>query len=725
MREYVLTMSESQPERAPRNVVEVDLGRLRAGDPGGVRCGPWSAASKELASLADIGGGALGFAWIAQHARQNPGAPSPLVVSVGSCARRGVPTAARASVASRAPLTGLFAEGLVGGGFARRLASFADALVLHSSVSVAQACGEVLVIDARAEQVEVSARLERFPQLVGASARRVHAFLHEHFGAQGDEHAGERGGELDSLAIGAAGERGLRFANLAASGETPHFVGRGGLGAVLGRLGLKAVVVLAPSVPTRADSELTRALLRSPRLAARADSGTFEQLPALQASGELREHAFRERLSDARVETLEASISAAKSGVHGCHGCPTPCGWVFRTERGEAQGARFGASYALGLNLGLERFDDALALLALCDEIGVDAKEAGAALSLLARARELGRCDGAPRFGDRAAFERVLRACAFGASDSSDPVAQLFELGPAALASQLGLESEHTCVKGASARPDDNLASLLGQCVSSRGGDSMRAFPFAAFDPALLAAWGAGGGFEWPAEALDPRSSAGKGLIVAWHEDWSNALDALGFCSFSAAALLTDRVLSLEELERVLAPELVARDGAGALLRLGARLTLAQRELNASWGMREVDERPAWARQRLEQAGVWPQYAAVRSAQRLGRWKYGPIDVAPLAADSEAPPASERRVGRVSVRCVGALAKQLGRERELELPLACSVAELLERVARLGDAPNAVEASNLSVFRAGRALRDVDLVRAGDVLDLVAILSGG
>ncbi len=706
-------------------MLEVDLGRLRAGDLGGVSYGPWSPAPNELASLADVGGGALGFAWIARHSQQNPGAPSPLVVSVGACVRRGVPTAARASVASRSPLTGLFAEGLVGGGFARRLASFADALVLHSSASGGPPRGEVLVIEGDADRNHAAVRLERFPQLVGASARRVHEFLAAHFGSRADERGFEHAGELDSLAIGAAGERGVRFANLAASGDTPHFVGRGGLGAVLGRLGLKAVVVLAPSVPTRTDSQLTRALLRSPRLAARADSGTFEQLPALQASGELREHAFRERVSDARVETLEASISAAKSGVHGCHGCPTPCGWVFRTERGEAQGARFGASYALGLNLGLERFEDALALLALCDEIGIDAKEAGAALALLARARELARCDDAPRFGEREAFERVLRACAFGASAASERAAQLFELGPAALAAQLGLEGEHTCVKGASARPDDNLASLLGQCVSSRGGDSMRAFPFAAFDPALLAAWGAGGGFEWPAEALDPRSSAGKGLLVAWHEDWSNALDALGFCSFSAAALLTDRVLSLEELERVLAPELVARDGAGALLRLGARLTLAQRELNASWGAREVDERPAWAREKLEAPGAWPQYAAVRAAQQLGRWKYGPIDVAPLFEGSEAPPASERRAGRVTVRCVGALAKQLGRELELELPLPCSVAELLERVARLDEAPSASRASNLSVFRAGRALRGADRVRAGDVLDLVAVLSGG
>jgi aldehyde:ferredoxin oxidoreductase len=707
-------MSAPHLAQAPRIVLEVDVARLFAGASDAVRRGPWRPQRAGLAGLASAGGGALGFAWIAQHAVEHPDAPSPLVVSVGDAVRRGVPTAARASVASRAPLTGLFAEGLVGGGFARRLASLADALVLHSSDDPREVRGDALVVDGR------GARLERFPQLVGASAKQVHAFLREHFAA----HSPERSGEFDVLAIGAAGERGVRFANLAASGETPHFVGRGGLGAVLGGLGLKAVVVLAPSVPTRSDSELTRALLRSPRLAVRAEAGTFEQLPALQASGELRERGFRERIGGERVERLEASIEAAKAGAHGCHGCPTPCGWVFRTDSGERQGARFGASYALGLNLGLERFEDALALLAVCDEVGLDAKESGAALALLARARELGLEERAPHFGRRAEFERVLRAAA--SAPPSDPFARLFERGPAAIAAHYGLEGEHTCVKGASARPDDNLASLLGQCVSSRGGDSMRAFPFAAFDPALLAAWGAGGGFEWPAGALDPRSSAGKGLVVAWHEDWSNALDALGFCSFSAAALLTDRVLSLAELERVLAPELVACDGAGALLRLGAELTLAQRELNARWGARERDERPPWAREKLEQEGVWPQYAAVREAQRAGRWSYGPVDFATPDEDgAQERPAEERRLGRVTLRFVGALAGELGREVALETPLECRVAELLERVARLRAVASAPGTSKVSVFRAGRLLRASDPVRADDVLDLVAVLSGG
>ena len=35
--------------------------------------------------------------------------------------------------------------------------------------------------------------------------------------------------------------------------------------------------------------------------------------------------------------------------------CPTPCGWVLRGPQGRGQGARFGATYSLGLRLGLER----------------------------------------------------------------------------------------------------------------------------------------------------------------------------------------------------------------------------------------------------------------------------------------------------------------------------------------------------------------------------------
>lgn len=778
-------MSRSSLQPRALRVLRVDLGALRGGSAGAARRASLAEWGSEVPDFARLGGGALGLAWIAQAARG--GRPAPLVVSVGECVKRGAPTAARASVASRSPLTGLFAEGLVGGELARRLASVADALALESSEAEPRfGRGDVLVVEA-----DASVRLERDFAAQDESPRALHARLRERFGA------------CAVLANGPAGRRGVAFANLAASGDTPHFVGRGGLGAALGRLGLAAVCVRAPSVASRTDSELTQALLASPRLAARAEGGTFEQLASLGASGELRARAFERELDAASVRELARDIGEQRTRSHGCHGCPTPCGWEFRTSSGGAQPARFGASYALGLNLGLERFDDALALLALCDELGLDAKEAGAALALLAlAAQERVRVD-APHFGARAGFERVLRECVEGASELGRLVAR----GPRELARALGLELRHTCAKGASVRPDDNLAALLGQCVSSRGGDSMRTFPFQSFDAAQLREWCSRGGFELAEEAFDPRAPRGKGLLVAWHEDWSNALDALGFCSFSAAALLSDGVTIIDALEAALAPQWVALRGRGALLRAGAELSLAQRELNRAWGASDDDERPHWARARLDAPGVLPEYLAVRAAQRAGRWSWSAaaFESTGRAAPSAAPGASSsaatsgatsattgaatsattsdtssqtasdlargnvsgtaratneprshsgrgtpsdsapragardgatgaRGPGRVRVRGIGAAAALHSGGRALEalevaLELPCTAQELLTQLAERvpAAAPALVNAGRpvANVARGGALLAAGALVRDGDELDIVAVVSGG
>ncbi len=688
--------------------MRIDVSALRASARDALRRERFAAADQRTAQLASAGGGALGLAWMLASARSGD-ERAPLLVSVGDGVKRGRPTAARASVAGRGALTGLFAEGLVGGDFARRLASVADLLVIDSSAAApCEPTGEVLVLE-----FDGSARLERDPRWLSLSPGALQAELLA------------RHGECSILAVGPAALRGVRWANLAASGARPHFVGRGGLGAVLGRSGLSAVCLRAPTVPSTHESALTRALTASARLAARAAGGTFEQFEALAASGELRERNFSEPLERAGVAALAGDVERARESAHGCQGCPTPCGWVFRTTSGEEQAARFGASYALGLNLGLRDFDDALALLARCDELGLDAKEAGAGLALLAHAAEQRRVDSGPRFGDREGFLRALDECVY----SQGELARAFARGPAQLALALGLEATHRTAKGASVRPDQNLASLLGQCVSSRGGDSMRTFPFQSFDAARLGEWCARGGFELPPQAFDPLSPHGKGLLVAWHEDWSNALDAVGFCSFSAAALLSDGVLGIDELEHLVAPELVARDGRGALLRLGAELSLAQRDLNAIWGAAALDERPSWARERLEQPGMLPQYQAVRRAQREGRWDWRlGLGAASSRGARAASPAGGAR-GRVLLRCVGAVAAALGRERELELDLPCALSGLIAELAhRFPAAASVLRVEGrpiVNVFRAGHALEPGALVCAGDVLDVVAIVSGG
>src|SRR6185503_10253795 len=136
--EWVHTGIAIMPEM---RVLHVDLAALERGEPerpaSAAPAAPWS-------TLASWGGSALGLACLHAAARRDPRAAAPFVIAVGEAVRAGLPTAARAAVLSRAPLSGLYAEGHVGGELGARLARVADALVIEGRAACA---GAVLSIE--------------------------------------------------------------------------------------------------------------------------------------------------------------------------------------------------------------------------------------------------------------------------------------------------------------------------------------------------------------------------------------------------------------------------------------------------------------------------------------------------------------------------------------------------------------------------------------------------
>ena len=698
-------------------VLHVDLGALESGSGAELRAPelaePW-------ATLARFGGSALGLACLHDHARRDARGPQPLVLAVGEAVRSGLPTAARAAVLGRAPLSGLYAEGHVGGELGARLARVADALVLGGRTTLP---GAVLSLEEGGRCALVSR-----PDLRGSSPAEAARALEAELGP----------GAV--LAIGPAGELGLPFASLASGHTPPSFVGRGGLGAVFGALGLKALVVRArPAVASapRADAAaLFERLRTSPRLAARSAGGTLELFDAWAARGELAPELGHRLAHEARERAHER---------HGCRGCPTPCGWVFERSDGARQGARFGASQALGVALGLDSLDDALFLLGACDRLGADAKEVGAVLSLQCSAQERGLLSGQSARGERDELARRIEALVL---DPRQPGRE----GAAGLARALGLEAEVPISRGQAVRPEGNRAALLGQCVASGGADPMRSFPFlleSASEERLAALLAP---LPLPREALDAHAAAGKGRLVFWHENLVTAVDMTGFCAFSSAGLLSDGLCDLDELAGWILPEALrapedprwaARAPGERLLAAGANVVLARRELNRLYGATDGADRPAFALAVLDEPGMLDEYRALRGLDREGalrqeaRALFGSPQLLELGLASLTPRVSERRaprhaartLGQVTLRSAGGLARRLGVRCEVELELPASVEEVL----RCAVAQRAFGSDPLlsggelvpAVWRAGRRLSSRDLVATGDELELVTAIAGG
>lgn len=767
----ILVVDERQNLAGAPRVLRVDLSRApshgTASTDAGPHClgravaelAPWIDDDAGGASAAAIGGWsgcALGLELLERAEAQSSDGPA-LVISVADGVRCALPTAARATIAARSPLTGRYTDGQVGSELARRLARCADALVLSGRTSVR---GALLRIVADGESAEPVVELWAWPELCDQSPARIGAEIERCFGS------------CASLRIGWAGARGIRYASLAAGVDPQSFVGRGGLGAVFGALGLVALIVDAEPVaapPPRAEADALAALLAcSPRLRARARGGTFELAEAFAVRGDLRAPDGASAWSAERARSWSAQIARASDSRAGCTGCPTPCGWTFESPaHGADHGAarrvgRFSAVHALGPALGLESGADALDLLARCDAAGLDAKELGAALAVLCRAHELGRLVDEPTHAHgerwwgnadalRARFEELRTGTGSGARLARGAAELARELAcgaPAETELELGVSSAH----GDALRREASLAVLLGQCVSARGADPMRTNPFL-LDTSRATLARVVAPLELPAGAEDPLSPAGKGRIVWWHENWMAALDLAGFCAFSASALLSDGIVALDELAAAIEPRGLRADprfahtGAGErLLAAGATLVHRQRAYNERHGASAHDV-PEPLRAQLCAEGVWPEYARFRGLDAHGALTpraheaAGTPSLLGLADGEVAAPAvvspgrahegeRPRSLGRVRVRGLGPLSSSLGDALAFDVPLPDTLAEVLLALARrhphaarlLVDPHGEILPA---VYRGGRKLTTDDAVATGDELDLVVALRGG
>ncbi len=345
--------------------------------------------------------------------REVPPACDPLgrfnkiIFAPGLLGDTAVTTAGKFSIGAKSPLTCGVKESDVGGEAGKKIASLGiKAIVLEDAPL--EASTKILMV--RAEQIALS----EFLELKGKKVSETFQIIRQRFGPK-----------VGILCIGPAGEMKMAGAGIAVTDDKDiqvRYAARGGLGAVMDSKGIKAIIVDdAGARPARAFDEkllrktnrtLVQMIMADPKTENRHTYGTpailmmaneFGILPTRNFSAgqfEKAEEIAGERIADVIAERG----GEGRSGTPCLRGCVIQCSNVFPDPSGKKTVAsiQYENIALLGANCGIDNIDDIAEMNHMCNEVGVDAIETGAAIGVAMEA-------GVIPFGDAVGAKGLIR----------------------------------------------------------------------------------------------------------------------------------------------------------------------------------------------------------------------------------------------------------------------------------------------------------------------------
>jgi aldehyde:ferredoxin oxidoreductase len=497
------------------------------------------------------------------------GPENKLIVAPGLLSGTSLVNTSRISIGAKSPLTGGIKESNAGGTVAAALGRLGITAIIVEGQSP-EGDLSILRIDKQGEPHLIPA-----PEYKGM---RTYRFVEEVLGAYGKKNA--------VLCIGPAGEYQMPLASIQSSdidGHPCRAAARGGLGAVMGAKGLKAVVVdqegTNPDPPADPETfnEAAKALAKIIReefinvnmmaplgtagLVAPVNSmGAFPSYNATQGTLDGWEHISGEAM---------AALIKKRGGnpTHmGCSQCVIHCSNVFVDEKGSyvTGSLEYETIWSMGGMNGIADLDTIAQLDFLCDDIGLDTMSTGVAMAV---ARDAGYKE----FGDgRAAIEmveEVAKGTAFG---------RILGNGPAAIGEHFN-NPRVPVVKRQSVAAYDPRA-MLGHGVTfattPMGADHTAGNPVGLY----------------LTQQLDPLKPEGQVEASRFLQTAMAAFDVTGLCFMASVALLTPEAGEefLKVLNAKLGTELGADDFPGAM---GTRVLKAEREFNRRAGFTKDDDR--------------------------------------------------------------------------------------------------------------------------------------
>jgi aldehyde:ferredoxin oxidoreductase len=321
------------------------------------------------------------------------GPENKVIFSAGILTGNPFPGTGRHSIGAKSPVTGGYGDGEAGGFFGAELkrAGF-DAVIIEGKsekpVYLAIRDGEAAIRDAG----------HLWGKTTGEAQRLIR----------------ESEGKVRVAQIGPAGENLVKYACVVHDLE--HYVGRCGIGAVMGSKHLRAVTVSGSKTPEVFDADTVRALSRYmaqnyKTLASNIyENGTLMVLQPMNAAGGLPTRNFTEGQFESAEKFFPQTVrDAYMTERAGCYACPVRCG--MNVKGGGAydvdpayKGPEYETIASFGSNLGVSDMEVIMKANELCNAYGLDSIAAGMCIGFATEAYEKGFIGPDQTMGRRLAF---------------------------------------------------------------------------------------------------------------------------------------------------------------------------------------------------------------------------------------------------------------------------------------------------------------------------------
>jgi len=489
------------------------------------------------------------------------GQDNKLIICPGLLGGTRVSTSGRLSIGGKSPLTGGIKESNSGGIVGRMMAKMGIKAIILEGKLECDSCN-ILTVSAQGSELIPSA------EYAGLGNYELTEQLKAKYGPK-----------VGIISIGPAGEKQMSAASIAVTdmdGMPNRFCGRGGLGAVMGSKGIKAIVFDGKDAKgvlfEMADEEGFNAIAKDWNKSLPAakkgltDFGTAGLVKPISAQNAFPTRNFSEGTFEGADKICGQALAeliqsrGGKTG-HPCQpGCLIRCSNVFHDENGNhvVSALEYETIGLFGSNLGIDSLDVIARLNRMCNDLGLDTMETGAALGVAMES-------GLAKFGDTEA-----------ALDMVDNIAKGTILGKV-----LG-----------------QGASITGKVLGVKRVPAVKGQSFASYDPRGLKGTGVtyatspmgadhtAGNLLPGREGLDPNLAEGQIEGSQRIQVYAAVLDIMGFCNF-LGPLLPEMGIVSQLLTKATGREVPVEE----VLTLGREAIIREKKFNAIAGLTPADDR--------------------------------------------------------------------------------------------------------------------------------------